>query len=64
MVARLRAKIFHIRFAAYQLAPTGRSVPEYSTELKELPPGEKARTTFFYHRTLDNIRNDPNPFLS
>jgi hypothetical protein len=37
---------------------------KYSTELKELPPGEKARTTFLYHRALDNIRNDPNPFVS
>ena len=37
---------------------------KYFTELKELPPGEKARTTFLYHRALDNIRNDPKPFLS
>ena len=35
----------------------------YSTELKGLPPGEKALTAFLYHRAFDNIRNNPRPLF-
>jgi hypothetical protein len=35
----------------------------YSTELKELPPGERALTTFLYHKAFDNIRDNASPFL-
>ena len=36
---------------------------KYSAELKELPPGEKVLTTFLYRKALENIRDDPVPFL-
>lgn len=36
---------------------------KYTQEIKQLPPGEKAQTDFFYKTAVNNIRSDPTTFI-